>query len=95
MEAQNLNAARQSRYKTRLAESGATQLNLMAPDDIHASLKEIAKRTRNGEDLAAVLVSLVQGLSGKRLEKLEMRGEAMANRLLELPPPPGAMSISP
>jgi len=95
MEAQDLNAARQARYKSRLATSGKAQINLIAPSEAHATLKEIARRTRQGEDLSAVLLSLVQAPLMRGTEKLEMRTEALADRLAGMAPAPhGEVNIA-
>ncbi|ALG69915.1 hypothetical protein VY88_10600 [Azospirillum thiophilum] len=51
-------AARQAKRRARLAEGDVTQINVLAPQAIHAALREIAARTRDGEPLHKVLRSL-------------------------------------
>ena len=51
-------ADRQARFKASLAGRGVGQVNLMAPTEAHAALKEIARRTRAGELLSFVLDSV-------------------------------------
>ena len=82
----SLSAARQARYKDSLADRGVKQVNILAPADTHAALKEIARRTRAGEDLTRVLYTMSQAIGGKSLGKLEMRDERLANALAALPP---------
>jgi hypothetical protein len=54
------NALRVQRHREKAAESGLQQVNVMAPEDARAAVKEIAKRTADGEPLAAVLLDVAK-----------------------------------
>ena len=49
---------RQSRWKASLETAGVRQVNILAPEQAHPALREIASRTRAGEPLHKVLRSL-------------------------------------
>lgn len=53
------NALRVARSKENKAEQGIKQVNVQAPESIHAALKEIAKRTAAGESLADAVAHAV------------------------------------
>ncbi len=92
---ENANATRQARHKAKLADAGLKQLNVTAPEPVHAVLKEIASRTRVGESLADVLVSVAQRTAGASLFKVEAKAEALHATLESLPPAPlGKVNIA-
>lgn len=51
--------ARKARWRASLETTGVRQLNVLAPESIHPALREIAERTRAGESLHAVMLSML------------------------------------
>ena len=51
--------ARKARWRASLETTGIRQLNVLAPESIHPALREIAERTRAGESLHAVMLSML------------------------------------
>lgn len=89
------NAERQARHKAKLADAGVKQLNLMAPVAAHAVLREIASRTRAGEDLTDVLMGVAQRVAGGRAYKARERNTALLLALEALPSAPkGQVNIA-
>ena len=52
-------ALRAQRHKEKAASVGVKQINVMAPESVQPTIREIAKRTKNGEDLVEVMTSLL------------------------------------
>ena len=52
-------AARKARWRASLETTGVRQLNVLAPESIHPALREIPERTRAGENLQAVMLSML------------------------------------
>src|SRR5208282_2691047 len=65
---------RQAKFKASLAAAGVAQVNLLAPAEAHAALKEIARRTRSGEALSFVLDSVATKarLAGKPMDTADL-----------------------
>lgn len=51
--------ARKARWRASLETTGVRQLNILAHESIHPALREIAERTRAGESLHAVMLSML------------------------------------
>lgn len=52
-------ATRQKKHRDKYAKDGLKQLSVVLPLEVHASIKEIALKTRNGVTLAEVLRELL------------------------------------
>jgi chorismate synthase len=57
------NALRVAKSKESKAEKGISQVNVLAPKEVHAALKEIAKLTAAGESLGSAISKAVPVLS--------------------------------
>lgn len=88
-------AARKARWRASLETTGVRQLNVLAPESIHPALREIAERTRAGESLHAVMLSMVPlGVApGGTVENVAGAGDADAP-LPSLPEAAPAVAVS-
>jgi len=73
-------AQRQARRRAALAGQGVGQINLTAPSEAHAALKEIARRTKAGEPVSFVLDSVATKarLAGKPMDTAKL-GKVLAD----------------
>lgn len=57
--------SRQARFLANLRAQGVKPVNVLAPVEVHDIIKELARRTREGEDPERVLGSLYRQAGGK------------------------------
>lgn len=85
------NAKRVAKHREKAATEGVKQINVLAPESSHESIKQIAERTRGGENVEDVLrslapemqhVTIVQINLGKRLQSLPSWKRKLAKLLV-------------
>lgn len=84
-------ASRQARFKEALRAQGIAPVNVLAPIEAHDTIRELARRLRDGEDLGRALGSLARKVDGKAASDLEFPPITIPD---ELSPGPGEVAIA-
>lgn len=84
-------ANRQARFKEALRAQGIAPVNVLAPIKAHDTIKELARRLRDGEDLGRALGSLSRKVDGRAVAGVELPPVTIPD---DLTPGPGEVAMA-